>query len=57
MYRDLFFTGAAPEANDSLVTKAGGQKDAPPIYTKDQFHLIAFFQYNISRGGMTGRLR
>jgi protein TonB len=29
----------------------------PRNYTKDQFHLIAFFQYNISRGGMTGRLR
>lgn len=28
----------------------------PRNYTKDQFHLIAFFQYNISRGGMTGRL-
>lgn len=29
----------------------------PRNYTKDQFHLIAFFQYNISRGGMAGRLR
>jgi protein TonB len=29
----------------------------PRNYTKDQFHLIAFFQYNISRGGMSGRLR
>ncbi len=29
----------------------------PRNYSKDQFHLIAFFQYNISRGGMTGRLR
>lgn len=29
----------------------------PRNYTKEQFHLIAFFQYNISRGGMTGRLR
>jgi protein TonB len=28
----------------------------PRNYTKDQFHLIAFFQYNISRGGMTGKL-
>jgi protein TonB len=29
----------------------------PRNYTKEQFHLIAFFQYNISRGGMSGRLR
>jgi periplasmic protein TonB len=29
----------------------------PRNYTKDQFHLIAFFQYTISRGGMTGHLR
>ena len=29
----------------------------PRNYTKDEFHLIAFFQYNITRGGMTGRLR
>ena len=28
----------------------------PHNYTKDQYHLIAFFQYNISRGGMTGKL-
>ena len=28
----------------------------PRNYTKDQYHLIAFFQYNISRGGMTGKL-
>ncbi len=29
----------------------------PRNYTKDEFHLIAFFQYNITRGGMSGRLR
>ena len=29
----------------------------PRNYNKEQFHLIAFFQYNLSRGGMTGRLR
>jgi protein TonB len=28
----------------------------PRNYTKDQFHLIAFFQYNLSRGSMTGKL-
>ncbi len=29
----------------------------PRNYTKEEFHLIAFFQYTIGRGGMTGRLR
>ncbi len=29
----------------------------PRNYDKEEFHLIAFFQYTIGRGGMTGRLR
>ena len=29
----------------------------PRAYTKKQYHLIAFFQYNLSRRGMTGSLR
>lgn len=28
----------------------------PRNYAKEQFHLIAFFQYTVSRGGMTGKL-